>query len=276
MGEPQAFIYNPRLAEVLEIEDLTEKEKLFTLRLERGEPLGHQPGQFVKVSVFGVGECPISVCSSPTRDHTFQLCVRAVGNVTNAIHRLKPGDVIGIRGPYGKGFPVDEMKGYDLLFAAGGLGMAPLRSLIQYVIDRRDEFGRVIVLYGAKQPRELLFRDELEQIQNVENAQCLVTVDRADESWEGHVGVITTLCPCVEIEPSRTMAVTVGPPIMYRFIIKEFLKMGLPEDRIYLSLERRMKCGVGKCGHCQINGVYVCKEGPVFTYAQIKDLPEAL
>lgn len=274
MAQPEATIYKPRLAEILEVKPLTAKEKLFTLRFEDGQPLNHQPGQFVEVSVFGVGECPISVCSSPTRDHHFQLCVRAVGNVTNALHRLKPGDKVGIRGPYGKGFPIEVMKGQDVLIAAGGLGMAPLRSLAQYIFDHREEFGNVKVLYGAKEPGELLFKDELDQIQRV--AECLITVDRADETWKGHVGVITTLCPQVQIDPARTIAVTVGPPIMYRFIIKEFLNMGIPEDRIYLSLERHMKCGVGKCGHCQINGIYVCQEGPVFNYKDIKGLPEAL
>ncbi len=269
-----AHLLLPRLARILEIKELTPREKLFTLQFEDGKPLGHNPGQFVEVSVFGVGECPISVCSSPTRGDYFQLCVRAVGLVTNALHGLKPGSLVGIRGPYGKGFPLEVMKGQDVLIAAGGLGMAPLRSLAQYIKDRRDEFGKVTVLYGAKEPGELLFKDELDEIQSV--GECFLTVDRADENWKGHVGVITTLCPQVSVDPTCTIAVTVGPPIMYRFILQEFKKMGIPDDRIYLSLERRMKCGVGKCGHCQINGIYVCREGPVFSYAQIKDLPEAL
>jgi sulfhydrogenase subunit gamma (sulfur reductase) len=237
--------YKPKLAKVLEVKELTAREKLFILRLENGEPLNHQPGQFVEVSVFGVGECPISICSSPTRGPEFQMCVRAIGNVTNAIHQLKPGDYVGIRGPYGRGFPVEEAKGQDLLLAAGGLGMAPLRSFIQYLMDRSI-------------------------------GQCYLTVDQGDETWQGHVGVITTLCPIVKVNPQRTIAITVGPPVMYKFILKEFLKMGIPEDRIYVDLERHMKCGVGKCGHCQINGLYVCKEGPVFKYTEIKELPEAI
>jgi len=268
------LIYKPRLAEVLEVKELTPREKLFTLRLEGGEPLGHQPGQFVEVSVFGVGECPISICSSPTRGPEFQLCVRAIGNVTNAIHRLKPGDYVGIRGPYGKGFPVEEAKGQDLLIAVGGLGLAPMRSFLQYIMDRRSDFGNVTILYGAREPKEILFKDEIDQMKSI--GQCLLTVDRADDSWDGHVGVITTLCPVITVDPSRTIAITVGPPIMYKFILQEFFKMGLPEDRIYVDLERHMKCGVGKCGHCQINGLYVCKEGPVFKYSEIKPLPEAI
>lgn len=272
MGNEQLLL--PRLARIIELKELTAREKLFTLQMEDAKPLGHSPGQFVEVSVFGVGECPISICSSPTRGDCFQLCVRAVGLVTNALHRLKPGSVVGIRGPYGKGFPLEAMKGQDVLIAAGGLGMAPLRSLAQYIKDKREEFGKVTVLYGAREPGELLFKDELDEIQSV--GECLLTVDRADETWKGHVGVITTLCPQVKVDPSRTIAITVGPPIMYKFILQEFKKMGIPDDRIYLSLERRMKCGIGKCGHCQINNVYVCREGPVFNYAEIKDLPEAL
>ncbi|HDN80151.1 MAG TPA: oxidoreductase [Chloroflexi bacterium] len=268
------LIYRPRLAQILEVKELTEREKLFTLRLEGGEVLGHQPGQFVEVSVFGVGECPISICSSPTRGPEFQMCVRAVGNVTNALHRLRPGDYVGIRGPYGRGFPLQESKGQDLLIAAGGLGIAPLRSFIHYIMDNRSDYGEVTILYGAREPKEILFKDEISLMQGI--GRCLLTVDRGDETWEGHVGVITTLCPMVTVDPSRTIAITVGPPIMYRFILQEFFKMGIPEERIYVDLERHMKCGVGKCGHCQINGFYVCREGPVFKYSEIKDLPEAI
>lgn len=268
------LIYKPRLANIIEVKELTPREKLFTLVLEDGSPLGHQPGQFVEVSVFGIGECPISICSSPTRGPEFQLCVRAIGNVTNAIHRLRPGDVVGIRGPYGRGFPVEEAKGQDLLIAAGGLGMAPLRSFIQYLMDRRQDYGEIIILYGSREPKEILFKDEIDLLKGL--GQCYLTVDRGDETWDGHVGVITTLCPLVKVDPSRTVAITVGPPIMYRFVLQEFFKMGIPEERIYVDLERHMKCGVGKCGHCQINGLYVCKDGPVFNYAQIKNLPEAI
>jgi sulfhydrogenase subunit gamma (sulfur reductase) len=266
--------YKPKLAKVLEVKELTAREKLFTLRLENGEPLNHQPGQFVEVSVFGVGECPISICSSPTRGPEFQMCVRAIGNVTNAIHQLKPGDYVGIRGPYGRGFPVEEAKGQDLLLAAGGLGMAPLRSFIQYLMDRRSDYGEITILYGSREPKEILFKDEIDLMKSI--GQCYLTVDQGDETWQGHVGVITTLCPIVKVNPQRTIAITVGPPVMYKFILKEFLNMGIPEDRIYVDLERHMKCGVGKCGHCQINGLYVCKEGPVFKYTEIKELPEAI
>jgi NAD(P)H-flavin reductase len=189
---------------------------------------------------------------------------------------MRPGDVVGNRGPFGHGFPIEQMRGKDMLFAPGGLGLAPLRSLINQVLDERGSFGRVIILYGAKRPAELLFRDELEQWAARDDVEFHVTVDRGDETWTGNIGVITTLFPKITVDPRNTVAVTCGPPIMYRFVLMEMLGKGIPETRIYLSLERRMKCGVAKCGHCQINNLYACKEGPVFTYAQIKNTPEAL
>jgi sulfhydrogenase subunit gamma (sulfur reductase) len=168
------------------------------------------------------------------------------------------------------------MRGKDVLFAAGGLGLAPLRSLINQVLDERGAFGRVIILYGTKNPREILFKEELLQWAEQDDVEFHMTVDRADESWKGNVGVITTLFPKVTINPRNTVAATCGPPIMYRFVLMEMLGKGIPETQIYLSLERRMKCGVGKCGHCQINDLYCCQDGPVFTYSQIKGVEEAL
>ena len=268
--------YQPSPAEMVNVESLTDLEKLFTLRLGEGKDLGHKAGQFVEVSLFGIGEAPISVSSAPSGNGTFQLCVRNVGDVTGALHRLQPGSKIGIRGPYGNGFPVEEMRGQDLLIAPAGLGMAPLRSLIHQVLDERDAFGRVIILYGAREPSQLLFRDELAQWEARDDVELHVTVDRADEDWSGNVGVITTLFPKIRVNPHSTVAVTVGPPIVYRFVLMELLSKGLHDGRIYLSLERRMKCGLGKCGHCQINDAYVCQEGPVFSYARLKELPEAI
>jgi len=268
--------YQPTLAEMVKIEQLTKTEKLFTLYLKDGRDLGHRAGQFVEVSVFGIGEAPISVTSSPTRNGTFELCVRRVGDVTGALHSMKPGATVGIRGPYGNGFPVEQMRGKDLLFAPGGIGLPPLRSVINQVLDERESFGRVIILYGARNPSELLFKDELAQWEARDDVEFHVTVDRGDESWTGNVGVITTLFPKITINPRNTVAMTVGPPVMYRFVLMELLSKGIQDGRIFLSLERRMKCGLGKCGHCQINNVYVCQKGPVFSYAQLKELPEAI
>lgn len=270
-------VYLPVMARLLDVKQMTEMEKLFTLQLPGGRSLGNEPGQFVECSLMGIGEAPISITSSPSRSNgTFELCVRRVGDLTSAMHRLVPGDVVGVRGPFGHGFPVNRMRGKDILFAAGGLGLPPLRSLINQVLDERGAFGRVIILYGTNHPSAVLFNDELREWAARDDVEFHLTVDRADEDWTGNVGVITTLFPKVTINPRNTVAATVGPPIMYRFVLMELLGKGIPETQIYLSLERRMKCGVGKCGHCQINDLYCCQDGPVFTYAQIKGLEEAL
>ncbi len=269
-------IYLPTMAEITRTEQLTKMEKLFEIRLKNGQDLGHQPGQFVEVSLFGIGEAPISVSSSPTKKGSFELAVRAAGNVTKALHGMNPGSSLGIRGPFGEGFPLKEMKGKDILFVAGGIGLVPLRSLINYVLDKRSEFGRVVVFFGAKTPSEQLFLGELERWRSSKEMEYFETVDRADANWKGNVGVITTLFPKIAIDPLKTMAVIVGPPIMYRFAILEAQVKGIPDDQIIVSLERRMKCGVGKCGHCQINDIYVCQEGPVFNYARIKNVKEAI
>jgi sulfhydrogenase subunit gamma (sulfur reductase) len=270
-------MYIPSPAKIVKVEQLTALEKLFQVELPVGQSLGHDPGQFVEVSLLGIGEAPISISSSPSRSNGhFELCVRKVGDVTAAMHNLKAGATIGVRGPFGHGFPVESMRGKDIIFAAGGLGLAPARSLINQVLDERDKFGRVIILYGAKNPSELLFRDELEQWSNRSDIEFHVTVDRPDSTWVGNAGVITTLFKFVTVSPRNTVAVTVGPPIMYRFVLMELLSKGIPEGQIWMSLERRMKCGVGKCGHCQINNFYCCQQGPAFTYAQVKGVEEAI
>lgn len=270
-------LYLPTFVRILDIKPLTELEKVFTFELPNGRPLGHRPGQFVEVSVLGVGEAPISISSSPSRSSkSFEICVRRVGDVTSALHSLKPGDRVGIRGPFGRGFPFEKFRGKDLLFAPGGLGLAPLRSLINQVIDERAMFGRVVILYGARNPGELLFKDELKRWDEMEDVELYLTVDRGDDSWTGNTGVITTLFRNISVYPRNTVAATCGPPIMYRFVMMELFGKGISEGNIWLSLERRMKCGVGKCGHCQINNVYACQSGPVFSYKEIKGLEEAL
>ncbi len=270
-------IYIPSPARVAKVEPLTALEKLFTIELPWGQSLGHEPGQFVEVSLLGIGEAPISISSSPSRSNgAFELCVRKVGDVTAAMHKLEAGATIGVRGPFGHGFQIDKMRGKDILFAPGGLGLAPARSLINQVLDERGSFGRVIILYGARNPSELLFKDELEVWSARSDIEFHVTVDRPDPTWTGNVGVITTLFKKVHVNPRNTVAVTVGPPIMYRFVLMELLGKGIPETQIWMSLERRMKCGVGKCGHCQINNLYCCQQGPAFTYAQIKGIEEAI
>jgi sulfhydrogenase subunit gamma (sulfur reductase) len=270
-------VYLPVAARIADVRPLTSLEKLFTIELPGGLSLNHAPGQFVELSVFGVGEAPFSISSSPSRSNgTFELCIRQAGQVTNALHALEAGATVGIRGPFGRGFPLRRFRGKDLLFLPGGLGLAPLRSLINQVLDERSNFGRVIVLYGARHPSELLFQDELVLWSEREDVEVRVTVDRADDDWQGHVGVITTLIPETQVYAPNTVAFTVGPPVMYRYVLMELLGKGVREGNIWLSLERRMKCGVGKCGHCQIHHIYACLDGPCFPYAQIRRLEEAL
>jgi len=268
-------LYLPKTVRIIKAEQLTAKEKFFELKFEDGSDLGHQPGQFVEVSIFGMGEAPISVSSSPTKTGSFDLCVRATGSLTEAMHKLKAGDTLGVRGPFGHGFDTEELKGKDILFVGGGIGIVPLRSLINYVIDKREDYANVTILYGAKTPADLLFLDELKVWETDPTLGYRVTVDRGDDTWKGHTGVITTLINDLTPNPETTYAVVVGPPIMFKFALLSLRSKQIRDDHIIVSLERRMKCGVGKCGHCQINSLYVCQDGPVFNYARIKDFPEA-
>jgi len=275
--ETEKDIYLPEMATVVRSELMTKMERFFEFKLDSGKPLGHMPGQFVEVSIAGVGEAPISISSSPTQGDTFEMVVRNVGNVSGVMHKLEPGDKLGIRGPFGTEFPVSSaMKGKDILFICGGIGLVPVRSAIQYVLDNREDYGRVIILFGAKTPADRLFVEEMEEWMAKKNVTLLETVDFRDETWTGSEGVITTLLPLVKLDPANTAAIVCGPPIMYKFVLLELQKMKISAESTYISLERRMKCGVGKCGHCQINGLYVCQEGPVFKYSDVADIEEAI
>ncbi|MEM0217524.1 MAG: FAD-binding oxidoreductase, partial [Candidatus Nezhaarchaeales archaeon] len=279
--------YLPKLAKIVEVTEMTAIEKLFKLQFvneEDAKSFTFKPGQFVEVSVPGVGESPISICKSPTRPGPLELLIRRIGRVTNAIHRLKPGDVVGIRGPFGNGFPMEKMKGYDVLLIAGGLGIAPLMSVLQYVIDRREDYGDVILLYGVRSYQEALFRDmAIDLIKHPEKAglKAFLSYERDDPVFVSLMrdhpenvrkGVVTVLFECADpyIKPDKVCAVVCGPPVMYRFVLKELAKRNIPPNNIYITLERRMKCGIGKCGHCIVGGAtairYICKDGPVFTY----------
>ncbi len=276
-------LYNPEKARIIGKRELTDDTKLFELELVNGGKLNHNPGQFVELSIPGIGEAPISVTSSPTRAvPSFELCVRAVGNVTNALHEKDIGSTVGIRGPFGTGFPTETFQGQDLLFIAGGLGIAPLRSLINYVLDKRDDYNDVNILYGCKRPCEQMFEEEVNHWARRQDIYHEATVDVCPDGvcWDGNVGLITELLPGVDIDLDETYAVVCGPPVMYKFVLEELDKKELPHEHIYLSLERRMKCGLGKCGHCQINGaeevLYACQDGPVFNYNRVKGFEEAV
>ncbi len=268
--------YQVKRGQITEITKQTEKEKLFRIVLPDDETLDHDPGQFVEVSLFGVGEAPISICSSPTQQDSFELCVRNAGRFTAALHQLKEGDEIGIRGPFGVGFPVVPLEGNDVLLIAGGLGIAPLRSLINFIVDNRRDFGKVDILLGSHDPGSMLFNNELAYWDKRIDINFCCSIDQAAPDWEGNVGLITALIPGVNLDPLKTFAVACGPPVMYRYVVDELLKKGIPESHIYLSLERHMKCGLGKCGHCQIHDVYCCQDGPVFNYSWVKKIRGAI
>jgi NAD(P)H-flavin reductase len=234
-----------------------------------------RPGQFAQVSLFGIGEFPTSLPPSPTEPETF-FTVRRVGSCTSALHLLKPGDKFAVRGPYGNGFPMEEYCGKNLVFVAGGIGLIPLRSAIIYALANRDKYQRIQIFHGAKTPQELMYVNNLGEWGQTPGVECHLTVDRTAAGWTGNVGVVGSLFkkPSVQVPVENTIAFVCGPPIMFRFVIKDLLGMGFQERDIVSTLERYMKCGVGKCGHCCIGVAYVCVDGPVFTYEQIKKLGE--
>ncbi len=272
--------YQPLLARIVRIYRMVEDNYLFTLRFldeHLARSFRHRPGQFLMLSVPGTGEAPISISSSPSRPGILELCVRRVGRVTNALYRMQTNDVVGIRGPYGNGFPIEQITGGDLLFAAGGLGMAPLRSLLWYALDNRDRFNRITLMCGSKTPGDMLFREELVSLVDRADLTCLLTVDRDPSgTWTNYVGLLPKLFDHARIDPARTYAAVCGPPVVYRFILERLLDLGFPKDRILMSLERRMKCGIGKCGHCSVGYKYTCLNGPIFTYWDAINLPEMI
>ena len=271
--------YRPWPARITSIVQLTDKEKLFEIRLiddAAREAFAFDSGQFVEVSLFGGGEAPISISSAPSKQGFIELCVRNAGDVTGALHRKRCGDVIGIRGPFGRGFPIQDMKGNDILLVAGGLGIAPLKSLINHIHDTRSEFGKVTILYGSRTPAEILFRRQFDMWQHRDDFDLILTVDHPDETWTGETGLVTKLFSDIDIDPTNTYAAICGPPVMYKYVIAEMRKKDMDVDKIYVSFERRMKCGIGKCGHCGVGHQYACIDGPVFNYWEAMNLQEAI
>ena len=269
-------IFLPKVADIVDAKMVTKTEKHFTLKLQNGDVLDYKPGQIVEAGVFGYGEIPLGMATTPNSNGTFDLVVRVVGKVSTALHALNKGDTMTIRGPFGNGFPVEEFKGKDVLIVAGGIGLCPVRSMIQYILQNRDEFGNFSLFFGARTPHDMLFEEDIEEWRCSNCMQYMETVDQADEAWSGNVGVITTLFPMADGITPDTHVIICGPPIMYKFVIAELDKVGIPRDNVYVDLERRMKCGVGKCGHCQINDKYVCLDGPVFKFSDIENLEEAI
>lgn len=271
----------PEPARIVRTYYLTEDVKFFQVRIvdmEKALSFKYYPGQFAMISVLGAGEAPFSISSTPSRPGLLEFCIRRAGTVTNALFRMRENDLIGLRGPYGNGFPVEKMTNKDILIIVGGLGAAPLRSVLLYCLDNRDQFRRVSLLHGAKRPVEMIFREEFLTLKEREDLECHLAVDEDDTgTWTENIGVVTTLFPKLKkIGPADTFALVCGPPIMYKFVLKELVKLNIPKDQILMTLERRMKCGVGKCGHCAIDYIYTCLEGPVFTYWDVIHMRELI
>ena len=252
-----------------------ETDDTFTLELipaDSGDGFSFAPGQFNMLYVFGVGEVPISISSDPSGSPQIQHTTRVVGTVTKAMRLLKRGDMLGIRGPFGTHWPVEEAVGHDVVIVAGGIGLAPLRPALYRLMAQREKFRKIVLLYGTRTPEDILYRRELEQWRGKFDLEIQVTVDRAASTWRGNVGVVTTMISRAPFDPSNTAAFVCGPEVMMRFTVMELQKRGVAAQRTYLSMERNMKCGIGLCGHCQYGPVFTCKDGPVFSFDRIATL----
>ncbi|HHT9136732.1 MAG TPA: FAD/NAD(P)-binding protein [Candidatus Wunengus sp. YC60] len=254
---------------------LKETHDTYTIELESTNGADGFPfsaGQFNMLYVFGVGEVPISISGNPEKPQSLFHTARFVGNVTKAMFKLRRGDVLGIRGPFGSHWPVDEAVGNDVVIVAGGIGLAPLRPALYNFISHREKYGKIILLYGARTPEDLLYKRELEQWRGRFDLEVNVIVDSTTGIWRGNVGVVTTLIPEIQFDPLHTTAMICGPEVMMRYTVKELQNCGVKNENIYVSMERNMKCGICLCGHCQLGSKFVCKDGPVFCYDHIKEL----
>jgi len=267
--------YLPRLARIEDIAIETPTEKTFTLRLGEDDPgLHFNPGQFVEISVLGSGEAPFGLASNPAEHHSFQITVRRYpsGVVTVPLHQMNVGDYVGMRGPLGNGFPLSESTGRDILIIAGGLGLPTLRAAIFYMLARRHQYGEITLLYGARTPQDRLYKETLREWTVAQEINCLQTVDVADESWDGNVGYVSALLEKLRLQGDNTSVLMCGPMVMIRPLTSILVDMGVAETSMYVNMEAHMKCGIGKCGHCLVKDKYVCTDGPVFTYDEVREM----
>ncbi len=266
-------------SEIFNIIPLTAQEKLFHIRIldpcER-EKFTFLPGQFVMLELPGCGEVPISISSSISNKEFIELCIRKVGKVTGMLHRLEPGAIVGIRGPFGTHFPMQKMVGCNILLIAGGLGVVPLRPTIYWANEHRSDYKDITILYGAKEPGEILFDYQFEEWHKIFDLKILTIVQNRGENWKGRVGLITDLFDEVPIDPDNTFAIVCGPPVMFKFVFAHLINVGIPRQRMFLSLERRMHCGMGKCCRCNVGSTFTCLDGPVFDYWTVMNLKEAI
>jgi NAD(P)H-flavin reductase len=265
-------IYKPLRAELVEVIEESPTIKSFVLEPE--QEFSFATGQFVELTLNGTGEAPFTPSSSPLVKDRIEITIMKAGYVTEKIHNLKPGEIMGIRGPYGRGYPLDRLYGKEILIVGGGCGFAPLRSLLYNLEAEKDKVRKVTFCYGSKNPAECIYKPYIENLKKIEKFEVYRTVDVADETWAGEVGVATVLLDKVEVNIENSVAVVCGPPIMMKFGVMKLLEMGYTDRQIYLSMEKNMSCGLGKCGHCMMGEYFVCKDGPVFSYDEIKDQPD--
>ena len=271
--------YLPDMATIVEVIQETHNIKTFRVVInneERMKAFTFRPGQVGQLSVFGAGESTFVINSSPTRKDYLQFSVMRVGEVTSRLHQLQPGDQIGVRAPLGNSFPLEDLKGKNIVFIGGGIGMAPLRTLFTYMLDNRKDYKDITLLYGARSPADLTYKAELPEWTARKDVNCVLTIDNPSDGWEHKVGLIPNVLLEINPSPKNTVAITCGPPIMIKFTLQALKKLGFEDENILTTLEKRMKCGVGICGRCNIGTKYVCMDGPVFTYAQLKELPSEL
>jgi sulfite reductase subunit B len=265
-------IYRSIRAEVLDA--IPETPTIKTIRFKPDEPISFRTGQFVEITIPGVGEAPFTPSSKPSVKDIMEVSVMRVGKVTEKVHQLKRGDTIGIRGPFGAGYPIDDFRGKEVMVIGGGCGFAPLRSLMYTFFELKGALKNLFFVGGCKNPAEFLFRKEIEEWKKRDDLKMTLTVDKGDDSWKGNVGLVTTVLDQIKMDYSKGIAVVCGPPIMMKFTAKKLLEMGFQETCLYLSMEKNMSCGLGKCGHCRIGTYYACKDGPVFRYDKIKNFHE--
>jgi len=268
-------IYLPYLAEIIDIKQETPDVKTFRLKFNDGEiehSFDYKPGQFVEFSIFGEGEAPFCISNSPTRKSGIECSVKRMGKITQALHELDTGDTVGIRGPYGNGFPIEDLKNKNLLFVAGGIGLAPLRSLINYCLDNRGDFKSITIVNGARTSKDLVYKNEYQAWEKAKDTKLYLTVDCQEENWTCMVGVVPKILEQLKPTCKDSVVIVCGPPIMIKFTVPVLLKIGFCPEAIITTLEMKMKCGLGKCGRCNIGNLYVCKDGPVFTYTQLEAL----
>ncbi len=258
-------------AEILNIKEETKNIKTFTLRPK--QPITFRAGQFMDVSIPGSGEAPFTPSSNHNVSDKLDFTIMSAGRITKMLHAMPAGGIVGLRGPYGTAYPVNEWKGKEIFIVGGGVGLAPLRALLYALFNNVDDYKKIVVKYGSRTSGDIVYKDEIDSWRKrAGNIDIELTVDVGDESWKGNVGIVTTIVKAPGIDVSNAVSIVCGPPIMMKFVTLKLLDLGFAPKDIYLSMEKNMSCGLGKCGHCRIGSFYICKDGPVFTYEQLKDL----